>query len=41
MVSTKSTISAPIGTNTQPVPNARAAPSADPPPIGNRPTSCQ
>ncbi len=41
IVSTKSTIRAPIGTNTQPVPNARAAASGDPPPSGNRATRCQ
>ena len=41
IVRMKSTISAPIGTNTHPVPNARAAASAEPPPSGNRATSCQ
>ena len=41
IVSTKSTIRAPIGTNTHDVPNARAAASAPPPPRGNLAIRCQ
>jgi hypothetical protein len=40
MVSTKSTISAPIGTNAAPSPNASPAAAAAPPPCGYRATSC-
>ena len=39
MVSTKSTISAPIGMKAQPSPNAEPAAAAAPPPSGKRATS--
>ena len=39
IVSTKSTISAPIGMNAQPSPNAAPAAAAAPPPSGKRATS--
>ncbi|MGI9156437.1 MAG: hypothetical protein ACR2FG_07345 [Marmoricola sp.] len=39
MVSTKSTISAPIGMNAQPSPKATPAAAAAPPPCGKRATS--